>query len=49
MSNIFIWLLDRTLSDATNLSQCGPGNDDYEGVIQILKAPALLEPHHQFV
>ena len=35
-----------TLSGATTPGQSGPGSDGNEGV---LKAPALLEPHHQIV
>ena len=30
-----IWHVDRTLSSATTLGQCGPGSNGYEGVIHI--------------
>ena len=30
-----IWLIDRNLSDATNLSQSGSGSDGNEGVLRI--------------
>ena len=37
------------LSDATTLSQCGPGSDGTDGVVHLAQTPALLEPHHQTV
>ena len=39
---------DRTLSGATTLGQIEPGSNGNEGVLCILKAPALLEPHNHF-
>ena len=40
---------DRTLSEATTPGQSGPKREGNEGVFRILKASALLEPHHQIV
>ena len=39
----------RTLSDPTIPGQSGPGSDGNEGHFTFLKAPALLECHHQIV
>ena len=33
-----IWPIDRTLSNATTLSQSGPGSNDNEGVLPILQS-----------
>ena len=41
--------IDRALLGAPTPGQNGPGNNDNEGVLRILQAPALLEPHHQIV
>ena len=44
-----IWLIDKTLSDATTPDLSGPwsdGNEEYSG---FPKAPASLKPHHQIV
>ena len=44
-----IWPINRTLSGATTPSQSGSRSNGNERVIRIPKAPALLEPHHQFL
>ena len=35
ISNSSIWVIDRTLSDATTLGQSGPGSNSNEGVLKI--------------
>ena len=42
MLNIFIWLIYKTLSGATSSGQSVLGIDGIEGVLRVLKAPALL-------
>ena len=49
MSNNSIWLIDRSLSDATVLGQSGPESESNEGYSTFPKASVLLEPHHQIV
>ena len=44
-----IWLIDRTLSDATTLGQSGPGSYGDKGYSTFPKTPALQDPHHQIV
>ena len=44
-----IWPTDMTILGATMPRESGPESDSNEGVLHIPKAPALLEPHNQFV
>ena len=41
MLNSSIWLIDRTLSDATTPRQSGPGNDDYGEVLRIPQSSSM--------
>ena len=41
--------MDRIQSGSTTVGQSGPGIDGNEGVLNIPKAPVLLDPHHQIV
>ena len=41
MSNSSIWLIDRTLSDATTLRQSGPGSNSNEGIIYISQSSSI--------
>ena len=43
MSNSYIWLIDRTQSDATIPGQCGPGNDGKEELLSIPKSFIITE------
>ena len=49
ISKSSIWSIDKTLSGATTPSQSGPGRMAMKSYSAFLKAPVLLEPHHQIV
>ena len=44
-----VWSIDKTLSGATTLGQSGPRAMAMKEYSAFLKAPALLEPHHQII
>ena len=42
MLNSLIWPIDMTLSNATTLSQSGPGSDDSEEALCIPKSSSII-------
>ena len=45
----YIWLMDKTQSDATTPGHSGSRSDSNEMYSTFPKAPELLEPNHQII